>query len=121
MTTIGAASPARHLIEAAADESLEAARDARDAASELRKQARKNKAAAAPQSAVASIIQQNSGPLVIVAFVMMGLALSLISYTLGTHSSTRENIGDLKDRVSLLETYNQQLLKRVTTLEAKEH
>lgn len=102
--------PARHLLDATADENYELAREARDAASDLARKARKQKAAQAPQNAVASIVQQQSGPIVVAAIVIAIACAFIAGHLMAT-------IPNLTQRVDLLEVYKTRHEGRLNALE----
>ncbi len=79
-----------------------------------------------PSGASASIVQQSSGPILIVGSILAIFGVSLLAYHVGVRKGDAEvaairerQVQTLEDRVSLLETYQQQNMKRLSTLEAK--
>lgn len=79
-----------------------------------------------PPGASASIVQQSSTPILITGAILAMLGISLVVYNIGTRhgdakvEAKREaEVAEMRDRISLLETYQQQTNKRITQLEAE--
>lgn len=75
----------------------------------------------------ATITQQTSGPILIAGAILAIFGVSLLAYCVGTRSGDAQvaairerQITELTQRVEMLEAYNQQVLKRLTIIEAKE-
>jgi hypothetical protein len=75
----------------------------------------------------ASITHQSSGPILIAGALLAIFGVSLLAYCIGTRSGDMQvaairerQIIELTQRVEMLEAYNQQVLKRLTIIEAKE-
>ncbi len=75
----------------------------------------------------AAIVQQSSTPVLIMGGMMLIAGLCLTVWNLAMQESDerfelvrQQQAEDLKDRIEVLEAYNQQILKRLTTVETKE-